>query len=184
MTELTYVTGNKFKIFSAKQKLEPLGIAVNAKDINCPEIQADSIEEVAIYSSTYACEELKQAVLKMDSGLIIPALNNFPGPYTKYVEQTITEDGILKLMEGKTNRDAYFLEVLSFKEPGKEVKLFYTKTEGKIALEKEGEYGWGYDHIFIPNGKDKPLACFDDAERASLWESSGYEQLAEYLKTL
>lgn len=184
MTELTYVTGNKFKIFSAKKILEPLGIIVNAKKIDCPEIQADSIEEVAVYSSTYACEKLGQAVLKMDMGLVIPALNNFPGPYTKYVEETITEDGILKLMEKEENRDAYFLEVLSFKEPGKEVKLFYTKTEGKIALEKDGEYGWGYDHIFIPKGKTKPLACFEDEERASLWASGGYEQLAEYLKTL
>ena len=36
--------------------------------------------------------------------------------------------------------------------------------------------------IFIPEGKDQTLACFEDEERLKLWNDTGYMQLAKYLK--
>jgi hypothetical protein len=51
MIELTYITGNKVKLASAKKLLEPYGIKVIGKKIDCPEIQADTNEEIAKYSS-------------------------------------------------------------------------------------------------------------------------------------
>jgi len=58
MKEIVYITGNKFKILTAKKMLEPLGITVDSKKIDCPEIQAETIEEVAKYSSKYASDLL------------------------------------------------------------------------------------------------------------------------------
>jgi XTP/dITP diphosphohydrolase len=182
MKEIIYVTGNHYKLFTAKQILEPLGIKVIGQKIECPEIQDDKIEEIAKFSSRYASEYLKKTILKNDTGLIIPALEGFPGPYTKYVEQTITEDGILKLLEGKENREAYFIECLALTEYGKEPVIFISKTEGTIAYEKSGEYGWGWDRIFIPNGKELTLANFNDEERGKLWSDNGYIDLANYIK--
>ncbi|MFA5602333.1 MAG: non-canonical purine NTP pyrophosphatase, partial [Bacilli bacterium] len=114
MIELTYITGNKVKLASAKKLLEPYGIKVIGKKIDCPEIQADTNEEIAKYSSKYASNILKASVLKNDTGLIIPSLNDFPGPYTKYIEDKLTEEGILKLMLEKENREAYFVECLAY----------------------------------------------------------------------
>ena len=45
-----------------------------------------------------------------------------------------------------------------------------------------GCYGWSWDKIFIPEGKDQTLACFEDEERLKLWNDTGYMQLAKYLK--
>lgn len=182
MEKIVYATGNKFKVLTAQENLQPLGIDVEAIKIDCPEIQADSIEEVAKYSSKYASDYLKESVLKNDSGLVIPALNNFPSAYTKYVEETITEDGILKLMEGIDDRQAYFLEVLAYTEYGKEPIVFVSKTEGEIALSKMGDFGWSYDKIFIPKGQKKTLACFSDDERWKFWDEKAYADLAAYLK--
>lgn len=179
--EITYVTGNKMKVLGAKTFLEPLGFTINQKKIDCPEIQADEIEEVAKFSSKYASNELKCNVLKNDSGLIIPALNNFPGPYTKYAEETIKEDGILKLMKDINDRECYFIEVLAYTEYNKEPVTFKSITRGKIAYEKSGKYGWGYDYIFIPDGQTKTLASFEDEERIKLWDDSGYIELGNYL---
>ena len=183
MKKVVYITGNKFKVLTAKKILEPLGISVDSKKIDCPEIQADSIEEVAKYSSKYASNLLGESTLKNDSGLVIPALNNFPSAYTKYVENTIGEDGILKLMEGIENREAYFLEVSAYTEHGKEPVIFISKTEGTIAKEKQGEHGWGYDKIFIPKGETKTLACFQNDERWKFWDETGYENLAKFLSS-
>lgn len=181
MKDLIYVTGNQYKIFTAKKFLEPYGINVIGKKIDCIEIQADKIEDVAIFSSKYACEKLNCAVLKNDMGLVIPALNGFPSAYTHYADDTIAEDGILKLMDGIEDRRAYFLECLAYTEPGKETKVFYSKTEGTIDTKKSGEYGWSWDRIFIPSGQKVPMANFNDDDRAKLWSEEGYKELAEYL---
>lgn len=89
MKELIYVTGNKYKIFTAKKFLKPYGINVIGKKIDCIEIQADTIEEVARFSSKYASDKLSCAVLKNDMGLVIPSLKGFPSVYTHYAEDTI-----------------------------------------------------------------------------------------------
>lgn len=180
--KINYITTNKFKVLVAKEILNPLGIEVEAKSIDCPEIQADTIEEVAKFSSKYASDVLQEDTLKNDSGLIIPALNGFPSAYTKYVEQTIGVDGVLKLMEGIENREAYFVEVLAYTKYGQEPVTFVSKTAGKLAKVKSGEFGWSWDFVFIPNGESKTLGCYPDNERWKFWDNTAYEQLSNYLK--
>lgn len=180
--KITYVTGNWAKLKSAKQILEPLGFKIDNIKIDCPELQLDSIEEVAKNSSKWASEHLKTNVLKNDSGLCVNALKGFPGPYTHYCDDTIGEDGLLKLMDGIEDRSAYFIECLAYTEYGKEPVCFSSITKGKIAKQKSGKYGWAWDFIFIPDGKEETLGCFDDDVRFSLWNNDAYLKLAEYLK--
>ena len=181
MKKITYVTGNWAKIDSAKKALEPLGYIVDNIKMDTIEIQADDVEEVAIYSAKWASEKLKCNVLKNDSGLFVEALNGFPGVYTHYADDTIGEDGLLKLLEGVENRKAYFKEVLAYAEYGKEPITFVGITPGTIAKEKSGTYGWSWDFIFIPEGETKTLGCFPDDERWNFWGLDCYKNLAEYL---
>ena len=180
--QITYVTGNKYKIELAQRILGPLGIEILQKKIYCPEIQDNDIENVSRFSAKYAANELNQAVIKNDSGLVIEGLNGFPGPYTAYVEDTLTEDGILKLMNGIENRNAYFIEVISYCEPGKEPISFTSKTLGTISNEKRGEYGWSYDRIFIPMNENKTLAEFEDDQRWKFWSNDAYILLKDFLE--
>ncbi len=182
MKKIIYVTSNKYKVKLAEKILNPLNIKVIAKKIECPEIQADTIEEVSKYSSQYASDFLKESTLKNDSGLIIPALKGFPSAYTKYVESTIGEDGILKLMENIEDREAYFIESLAYTEYGENPVVFVSKTKGTIAKEKRGTNGWSWDFIFIPDGQTKTLAEFSDEEKWKFWDDSGYIEFAKYLK--
>ena len=181
MKKITYVTGNWAKIESAKKILEPLGYEIDNIKMDTIEIQADDVEEVAAYSAKWASNELKCDVLKNDSGLFIEALNGFPGVYTHYVDDTIGEDGVLKLLEGIENRNAYFKEVLAYCEYGKEPIIFVGITKGTIALEKSGEYGWSWDFIFVPVGETKTLGCFPDEERWNFWSLDNYKNLVEFL---
>ena len=182
MKEITYVTGNWAKIESARQYLEPLGIKVSNIKMETNEIQADSVEEVAKHSAKEASDILKKDVLKNDTGLYVDALNGFPGPYTHYVDDTLGENGILKLLNGEENRSAKFIEAFAYCEYGSEPVVFTSITKGTIAKEKSGEYGWSLDYIFIPDGKDKTMANYPDEERFLLWSNEGYEKLIEYLK--
>lgn len=180
--EITYVTGNQFKVLVATKYLKPLGIKVINNDLDIPEIQADSIEEISIHSATEASKVLNKDVLVNDSGLIVPSLNNFPGPYSKYAEQTLKEDGLLKLMKDITNREAYFIEVLTYKKVNEEPIVIISKTLGSIAKEPKGSFGWSFDKIFIPKGETKTLAQFPEEERYKFFTNEGYISLAKILK--
>ena len=180
--KITYVTGNWAKIDSARQILEPLGFFVDNIKMETIEIQADDVEDVAKYSAKWASDKLKCSVLKNDTCLFVEALNGFPGVYTHYVDDTLGEDGLLKLLDGVENRKAYFKEVLAFCEYGKEPITFIGITKGTIAKEKSGTYGWSWDFIFIPDGEDKTLGCFPDNERWKFWSLDSYKNLAEYLE--
>lgn len=182
MKKIIYVTGNWSKIMSAKNILEPLGIEVDNVKMATTEIQADTVEEVAKYSAKEASDKLKCAVLKNDTGLYVEALKGFPGPYTHYVDEKLGEDGLLKLLEGVENRKASFIEAFAYCEYGKEPIIFKSITEGKIATEKSGTYGWSWDFIFIPNGYDKTMGNYPDKERCQMWNTDAYIQLANYLK--
>ena len=70
--EFTYVTGNRAKISSAKQYLEPLGVTVNHVKMDTPELQADNVEEIAKFSaknsrgvSVAYCDKSRPKVLFM-----------------------------------------------------------------------------------------------------------------------
>lgn len=182
--KITYITGNWAKLKQAKNLLEPLGIEVDNLKLDVPEIQADHMEEVAKFKAKWASNELKQAVLVNDNGLIIKALNGFPCVYTHYVQDTIGEDGILKLMEGIEDREACFSQTLAYCEYGGEPVTFTAITKGRIAYEKDGQYGWSWDFIFIPDGQDKVLGCFEDDIRLNMWNDDCYFELVEYLKGL
>ena len=145
------------------------------------EIQADSVEEVAKYSAKWASEQLKCNVVKNDTGIMIDELGGFPAAYTHYVQDTLGEKGVLKLMKGVENRKAKFVQALAFCEYGKEPIVIVSKREGEIALEKSGEYGWSWDFIFIPKGQTKTMGNFKDEDRWNLWNTTGYLKLAEYL---
>lgn len=178
--EINYVTGNAYKIFMTKQFMQPFGITINQIKMDTPEIQEPDVCMVAKHSAEYAYKVLQKPVLKNDGGLYIPALNGFPAAFTKFAEDMLGEDGILKLMAGKTDRTAYWLEALAYCDENG-TKVFVCKTMGKIALQKSGEFGWGYDRIFIPDGQTKTLANFEDSPRGMLWDNSGYTQLAKYV---
>ena len=183
--KIVYVTGNRGKIGSAKQFLEPLGYEIDNIKLETPEIQADDVSEVAKYSAKWAANELQIPVIKNDTGIYIKGLNGFPGPYMKYITQTLGGDGLLKLMEGISDREAYLKEAIAYCEPGCEPIVFEGITHGKIALQSSGEYGYGIiDHIFIPAGEEKTLGNFQDKQRWNFWSIDGYKGLADYLEKL
>lgn len=178
--ELNYATGSDYKVFMTKQFMAKHNISVNQVKLDLPEIQDPDVTVVAKYSAEYAYKKLKKPVLKNDGGLYIPALNGFPAAFTKFAEDMLGEDGILKLMQGITDRKAYWLEALAYADENG-VKVFVCKTCGTIALEKSGTHGWGYDKIFIPDGQSLTLANFEDKPRGLLWDNSGYDELAKYI---
>jgi XTP/dITP diphosphohydrolase len=151
--KIVFVTGNAGKFAEIKEILASVGIEAIQRKGDYPEIQADDLEPIAAASAKAAAEDLQIPVLVDDSGIFIKALNGFPGPYSRFVEDHLGNPRILKLMENEANRDAYFKTVIAFCEPGKAPLTFAGIVEGKIAFEERGDNGFGFDPIFDYNGK-------------------------------
>lgn len=178
---IVYVTGNQLKVDILKSQLDSNLFEVVGKDIDCPEIQSDSIEEVAKFSAKFASEQLKQTVLKNDSGLVIPALNGFPSAYSKYVQQRLTAQDMMNLMQDKADRGCYYLDAYAYCEYGKEPVVFVSKTLGNIATVPSGEGISWFDNVFVAKGHTKPMSHLSYQDFLKQFDNTGIIKLAEYI---
>merc|ERR1712100_713437 len=93
-------------------------------DLKLPEIQGDTVAEICHAKAEAAFASLQRPVVVQDSGFAIAALSGFPGPYTKYVLQTIGVEGLLKLMEGQEDRRCGFVACVGFADEDGQVHVF------------------------------------------------------------
>lgn len=180
--KIYYVTGNELKVKLAKSIFEKYGVEVIQEDIETPEIQSLDCKEIANYSSKYACDLLNKPVLKNDSGFFIEALDGFPGALAKYAEDTIKAEGYIKLLEGKTNRKAYWIEVLSYCEPGKDPVSFTSRSDGYISDKVVDGTGYDYDKIFIPENDTRTFSQMSEEEHVAFFNQDAYLELLKYLQ--
>ena len=154
---ITFVTNNKEKISDIKNMFSTDFEITFITNLNLLEIQSLSVEEVVSFKAKQAYDKIKSPVVVSDSGLEIVALKNFPGALVKFTNETIGQKGLVKLLENKSNRTAYFVAAIAFCAEADKVEVFVAKDEGIIALKPRGE-GWHFDKIFIPKGEKKTWA--------------------------
>jgi XTP/dITP diphosphohydrolase len=119
--------------------------------LDCPEYRDDDIGEIARKKAHYAYEKLGIPLIADDTAFAIPALNGFPGPYAAYVHRTIGNDGILRLMDGKSDRTAWFETAIAFAYPDG-IMIFRGLLSGTL-VPARGTGGFGYDPIFEYQGR-------------------------------
>jgi len=159
MKRLYFITGNSGKLQELQNKLKPLQIEVVQHNIGYPEPQVDSLEEVARFGVDYIQKQgIDHPFILEDAGLFIKSLNDFPGVYSKYVFLTIGLDGILELIKEKKDRRAEFQSVIAYAEPKGEPVLFKAACKGFLSFQQKGSNGFGYDPIFIAQGKNLTFA--------------------------
>ena len=184
MKKLCFATSNPGKLLEAQKLLFPLGFEVEHLKISYPEIQASVLEDVASFGIDWLIEKqgIEESVMLEDAGIFIHALNDFPGVYSKYVFEKVGLDGILELMKDKEDRSAHFESVIAFKEKGADALIFKGRVDGVLASEQKGEYGFGYDPIFIPQGEEKTFAemVTEDKNEFS-HRAKALNELAEFL---
>lgn len=149
-----FVTSNVHKFLEARKIFSEYKIATAKLKVEAVEIQDDYLENIAKYSVLDAVKNCGLPVFVEDAGLFVESLGGFPGPYSKYVYNTVGLKGVLKLLEGVEDRDAYFLSAVAFGSPDEHPICFVGKVKGKISLQEQGTSGFGYDPIFVPSEGD------------------------------
>lgn len=153
-TILFFATNNAHKIEEVKYALTSYPLKVDQLNSKKLEIQAETVEEIAKYSALQAAKDCRVPLIVEDTGLLIDALNGFPGPYAAYIYATIGVRGILKLLESTSDRQAAFRSAVAFCDLTENVFCFTGESIGTISYEARGNYGFGFDPIFRPSDGD------------------------------
>jgi XTP/dITP diphosphohydrolase len=122
-----------------------------------------------------------------DTGLEIESLNYEPGVFSaRYAgNQKNDSDNIEKVLlnlQGMTNRNARFRTVITLLI-GQEEYSFEGRVDGKIIMEKRGEFGFGYDPIFIPENESITFAEMSMEEKNQFsHRARAFLKMIEFLK--
>ena len=150
--KIFFVTSNNGKYVEAKKKIKN----IEQKIFEYPEIRSENLGEIVVYGIEFLKEKIRKLFFIEDSGLFIESLNDFPGPFSKYVFNKVGCKGILKLMKNEKNRNAVFKSVIGYYDG--RIKLFEGVCEGRVSTRMRGKKGFGYDPVFIPKNSDKTFA--------------------------
>jgi XTP/dITP diphosphohydrolase len=170
-TTLHYLTGNRFKFYVAQQALHDTGITLAQNHLATPEIQNNSVREIALYSAQWAATRFDQPFIVTDSGFYIDALNGFPGPFIKFVNQWFTVEDLLRLMHNKRFRHVTVHDCLVFSRPNQPLVSFLGQYQGRIATEPGRNSGTPIERLYIPAGYEMPISEFSEADRLAYWSN-------------
>ncbi len=179
--KIYYITGNSKKIEKARILCADTKVEIEQLEIETPEIQGVDSSEIAKFSAKFAGEKVKKPVVKLDVSFHVNALKGFPGPFVKYINNWLSPQDILEMMEGKEDRSCYWEDSLAFYNNG-QIEVFTAKEEGTLAFEAKGENGWGMDTIFIPKGQNKTKGELTDEERIKICANGHWEKFIDYVE--
>ena len=190
--KIVFATNNKHKLEEIKDILGKDFEIVSLAEIGCHEDIPETgltLEENARQKSTYIVEHYNHDCFADDTGLEVDVLNGEPGVHSaRYAEGTDhdSEANMRKLLSKMSNvkdRTARFRTVISLIINGVEHQ-FEGRVEGRIATEKHGTEGFGYDPIFIPEGYDKSFAELGEEVKNQIsHRARAVKKLAEYLSS-
>ncbi len=109
-----------------------------------------------------------------DSGLCVDALDGAPGIYSaRFAGEACSDrdnnEKLLKLMQGKENRQAYFMCALHVAFPDSSQSLSCEgRVDGVILNKAVGKSGFGYDPLFFCPELNKGFALATPEEKAAV----------------
>jgi XTP/dITP diphosphohydrolase len=174
---IVLATNNQNKVKEFQQMVKDFPVTVKClKDFGpLPEVIEDgeTFDDNAYKKALHYSKVLGLPALADDSGLVVNALDGAPGVYSaRYSGEKATDwdncEKLLKEMEGKEDRSAFFQCVLSLATPGGPALTWEGRCNGTITTERQGESGFGYDPIFFYEELGKTFAQIPMEEKSKV----------------
>ena len=160
MRELIIATKNEKKLHELKRYLK----VINAKIVSLKDMK--NPPRIIENGKTFKANAAKKAlviskfanglVLADDSGLAVEAMGGQPGVRSSRFAGPKKSDRennrkLLKLLENVPikKRQAKFICAVAIADNGRVIKVIEESCSGLIAFEPKGEYGFGYDPVFL-----------------------------------
>ena len=149
-------THNQGKIVEFRRMLEPMGIEVVMAELSEPEETGKTFGENAYIKAESACRETGLPAVADDSGLCVDYLDGAPGiDSARFAEPGKRRLTVLEKLRGvpEEQRGAHFVSAVCCVFPNGDRIDAEGKCFGAIAQESRGENGFGYDSIFVQDGR-------------------------------
>ena len=190
--KIVFATNNPNKLKEI-QSLIPKEIEIiSLKEIGCNEDipeTGDTLKANAFQKAQYIKDNFNYDCFADDTGLEIDELNGDPGVYSaRYAgperNANANMNKILNELKGKKNRKAQFRTAIALILNGEE-HLFEGKVEGYISKDKQGNEGFGYDPIFIPENNTRSFAQMSMQEKGAIsHRGRAVKKLVTYLNNI
>ena len=186
---LVFASNNEHKLEEVRRILGDKFEIISLTDIGCtddiPET-ADTLEGNALQKARYIHEHYGADCFADDTGLMVDALNGAPGVHTaRYAgpghDSEANIDKLLGELASCTDRKARFRTAVTLILDNKEY-IFEGSVEGSIATERQGDGGFGYDPVFIPDESGKAFALMTPEEKNEIsHRGRAMRRLADFL---
>ena len=175
---LVAATHNKGKVAELKDLFEPLGFdVVSAGELGLPEPDETEFTFVgnALLKARAAAEATGAPALSDDSGIAVEALGGMPGVFT--ADWAGEPRDFYRAMEkverelqaiGAKNRRAKFVCVLAVVWPDGHEEVFEGEVHGTLTWPPRGTMGFGFDPVFVPEGRTETFAELTPAEKHAM----------------
>lgn len=179
MKRIIFATGNEGKMREIREIMENTRVEIlSMKEAG---IHADIVEdgttfeENALIKAKAVAAYTDAIVLADDSGLEVDYLDKAPGVFSARFlgEDTpyeIKNQAILDKLEGvpEEQRTARFVCAIAAVLPDERTMVTRQTLEGSIGYRAEGENGFGYDPIFVPEGYTCTSAAISREEKNTI----------------
>ncbi len=172
-------THNKKKKDELLRILSPLGIDVKTDkelDITLTEAEetGETFYENAFIKAQSGCKESGLPCVADDSGLMVDYLAGAPGVYSarfagEHGDDKKNNEKLLKLLKDvpEDERGAKFVSVVCLVFPNGDIISARGECQGKIGYEETGEGGFGYDPLFMVDGKSFAEMSAEEKDKLS-----------------
>lgn len=183
---LVIATHNAGKLKEISALLGPYGMkCLSAGSLGLPEPAetGTTFAQNALIKARAAAEASGIVSLADDSGLSVAALDGRPGVYTAdWAERQHFEgpagrdwymamgkvEGLLAEQGPDADRSAWFSCVLAIAWPDGDSAVYEGRINGSLTWPPRGTLGFGYDPVFVPEGRDQTFAELDPAEKHAI----------------
>ncbi len=176
--KLVLASHNAGKLREIAPLVTPFGIEpISAGTLGLPEPEetGDTFIANAALKALAAATTTGLPALADDSGLTVVALDGAPGLYSARWAGEAKDFGLAMARverewreTGSDDNSAAFVCALALAWPDGHVETFEGKIFGELVFPPRGDRGFGYDPIFIPEGREETFAEIDPAEKHAM----------------
>ncbi len=161
--KIVFATNNAHKLDELRKIVAGRFDVLSLGDIGCvtdiPENEP-TLQGNAMAKARWICDRYNIDTIADDTGLEVDALNGAPGVHSARFAPGTDHDAsanmhqLLTLMANTPTeqRSARFRTVIAFLRPTGTTFCVEGRVEGKILRQPQGEGGFGYDPVFVPDG--------------------------------
>ena len=177
MDRIFFVTGSENKVREAQAVIP----TISQLALDLPEIQSLSSEDIITHKLREARTHCPDALIVEDTSLFLAAMNGLPGPFVKWFEKTLGNEGIHEIAQRFDEYHAEAVTSIGYLGPDGTSRYFAGRVTGTI-VPPDGPKGFGWDQIFKPAGHEETFGAMSREKKHRIsMRRQALDQLSEFL---